>query len=300
MNNNPAPPRVRFGDWISEGWKMFTQQWKGWVTLSLGFFGAVVVPIGAFLLVMYVMMFATMTTVGPRGGPPEIPVMTILFLYLGIFALIIVLMPVAVFVMGGAYRAAFKQLRGGRVEFRDLFSARDCYWRLLGATLIHFALAALGAMLCVIPAFIVAGLFFFTMPLIVERNLGVFEAMRASRDVTQPNLLMFTLFAFVVQLIASAGSYACYVGLLASWPLMFTITAVAYRDCFGVSGARSFLQAAPPSQTGYEAPTVVYPAPSPVVYPAPPAQQGSVCANCQTPLPATAQFCPRCGTNVIP
>lgn len=269
---------------------MFTEQWKGWVTLSLGFFVAVVVPIGAFILLMYVMMFATMTTQGSRGAPPQMPVMTMLFFYLGLFALIIVLMPLSVFVMGGAYRAAFKQLRGGRVEFRDLFSARDCYWRLLGATLIHFLFAAIGAMLCVIPAFIVSGLFFFTLPLIVERNLGVFEAMRASRDVTQPNLLMFTLLAFVVQLIASAGSYACYVGLLASWPLMFTITAVAYRDCFGVSGARSFLPVGSSPQSGYEAP--------PAIYTPSPAEQWLACPNCQTAVPATAQFCPRCGANV--
>lgn len=271
---------------------MFTEQWKGWVTLSLGFFLAVVVPMVAFILVMYVAIFATMSAPGPRGAPPELPVMTLLFLYLGMFALIIVLMPLTVLLMGGAYRAAFKQLRGGQVEFRDLFSARDCYWRLLGAMLIHGVLVFLGMVLCVIPAFIVSGLLMFTMPLIVERNLGVFEAMRASRDVAQPNLLMFTLFAFVVQLIGSAGSYACYVGLLASWPLMFTITAVAYRDCFGVSGARSFLQAAPSQQGGYGAPPVFYPAPWP-------AEQALVCANCQTALPATAQFCPRCGASVM-
>jgi uncharacterized membrane protein len=222
---------------------------------------------------------------------------TLLFLYLGIFGLIIVLLPLSVLLMGGAYRAAFKQLRGGLVEFRDLFSARNCYWRLLGAMFIHGALTAIGAMLCIIPAFIVSGLLFFTMPLIVERNLGVFEAMRASRDVTQPNLLMFTLFAFVVQLIASAGSYACYVGLLASWPLLFTITAVAYRDCFGVSGARSFLQAAPAQQAGYEAPPV-FSMPSPAQETASPAAGTQLCANCQTSLPATALFCPRCGTNV--
>jgi uncharacterized paraquat-inducible protein A len=153
-------------------------------------------------------------------------------------------------------------------------------------------LAAIGAMLCVIPAFIVAGLFFFTLPLIVERDLGVFEAMRASSDVTKRNLLMFTLFAFVVQLIASAGSYACYIGLLATWPLMFTITAVAYRDCFGMEGARSFLQtpSASPTQIDYGAPSAVYTPPPP--------QESRVCPNCQTTFPATAQFCPRCGTNV--
>src|SRR6185503_7271947 len=100
MNNNPAPPQVRLGDWIGEGWRMFTEQWKGWVTVSLGFFISVVVPIGGFIMFMYVMMFAAMSSQGPRGAPPEVPMMTILFLYLGMFALIIVLMPLMVLLMG--------------------------------------------------------------------------------------------------------------------------------------------------------------------------------------------------------
>jgi zinc-ribbon domain len=290
MDNN-LKVEVRFGDWIGEGWKMFTEQWKSWVTLSLGFFVGVIVPIGAFVVVMYVMMFMTMTAhQHSRSAPPEIPVMTFLIFYLGLFGLVIVLMPLSVLLMGGAYRAAFKQLRGGQVEFRDLFSARDCYWRLLGATLIISVLTVIGAMLCVIPAFIVAGLCFFTLPLIVERNLGVFEAMQASRDVTRGNLLMFTLFAFVVQLLASAGSYACYVGLLATWPLMFTMTVVAYRDCFGVSDARSFKQTSPSPQTGYGSP--------PPTFMPSPAEQSLTCPKCQTSLPPTAQFCSVCGTNV--
>ena len=287
---NPKRMEVRFGDWISEGWKMFTEQWKSWVTLSLGLLAIVIVPI-VFMIFMYVVMIMTLVThQNSRGGPPQMPAATFLVFYLGLFGIIIVTLPVTVLLMGGAYRAAFKQLRGGRIQFRDLFSAKDCYWRLLGATLVHLLLAFIGAMLCVIPAFIVAGLFFFTLPLIVDRNLGVFEAMRASREVTQPNLLMFTLFAFVVQLIASVGSYACYIGLLATWPLMFTMTVVAYRDCFGVEGARSFLQAAPASQSAYAPPLATY-TPSPI-------QQPLACVNCQTPIPATAVFCPRCGTNI--
>src|SRR5262249_28366834 len=207
--NNSAATQVRFGDWISEGWKMFTKQWKGWVTLSLGLFALVVVPICGFVGFLYISMI--MSVQGQRGAPPQFPMAMFLVFYLGLFAIIVVLLPLTVLLMGGAYRAAFKQLRGGQGEVRGLFSARDCYWRLLGATLLHTVLVSIGAMLCIIPAFIVAGLLFFTAPLIVERDLGVFEAMRASRDVTQSNLLMFILFAFVVQFLASVGGYACYV-----------------------------------------------------------------------------------------
>jgi membrane-anchored glycerophosphoryl diester phosphodiesterase (GDPDase) len=295
MDNNPVI-EVRFGDWIGEGWTMFTRQWKGWVTLSLSFFVVTVLPILAIIVVMYVMMFATamLQQQHSRGAPPQIPIAIFLVFYLALFAVIIVLIPLTVLLMGGAYRAAFKQLRGGRVEFRDLFSARDCYWRLLGATFIHFALVMIGAILCIIPAFIVGGLLFFTIPLIVERNLGIADAIRASRELTQRRLWMFVLFAILVQLIASAGSYVCYVGLLATWPLMFTITAVAFRDCFGVEGAQSFAQAALPQQTGYGPGYGSGPVPD-----SPPVEQQSmVCPTCQASLPPAAQFCFRCGTNL--
>src|SRR6185295_3749730 len=289
--DNALKIEVRFGDWIGEGWKMFTEQWKGWVKISLGFFLAVVVPIGVFIIAMYAVMFSAMLTQSQtRGAPPQMPIAIILFLYLGIFGLMIVLLPLTVLMMGGAYRAAFKQLRGGQVEFSDLFSARDCYWRLLGATLLHSLFVFLGAIVCIIPAFIVAGLLFFTLPLIIERNMGVFEAMRASREVTSRNLVMFILFAIVAQLIASAGTYACYVGLLATWPLMFTMTAVAYRDCFGVDGARSFRETASPPPGGY--------APAPSFNAQPPQEQTRACPTCHTSLPANAQFCYNCGTNL--
>ena len=290
MDNN-ARPQVRIGDWISEGFKMFTEQWKGWVTIALGFFGVVILPIGALLAAFYVMMFATMTSQpATRGAPPEMPVGLILGFYLVVICVGVVLLPLTVFIMGGAYRAAFKQLRGGRVEFRDLFSARDCYWRLLGATAAHSVLAVIGFVLCIIPGLLVSGALFFTMPLIVERNLGVFEAMRASQELTRRNLLKFTLFAFLVSLIASIGSQACYVGLLATWPLTFTLSAVAFRDCFGVEGARSFSQKAFDRQAGYEA--------APAVYAPPPIEQPVACPNCQGALPATARFCYHCGWNL--
>ena len=290
--DNIAPQEVRIGDWISEGWKMFTEQWKGWVAIALGYFCVVIVPIGGFVGAIYVMMLTTMMSQPrTRGTPPPMPVGTILGLYGGMFVLAIVLLPLTVFIMGGAYRASFKQLRGGRVEFRDLFSARDCYWRLLGATLAIGFLLAFGFLLCIIPAFLVAGLLFFTLPLIVERDLGVFDAIRASRDVTRPKMFMFTLFAILVHLIASIGSQACYVGLLVTWPLTFTISAVAFRDCFGVEGAMNFSQKA-------RAPQVDYGSAPPRYAPPPPQDQSIACPHCGGSLPATARFCYHCGTDL--
>jgi uncharacterized membrane protein len=63
---------------------------------------------------------------------------------------------------------------------------------------------------------------------------------------------MLTAFAFVVGLIAGAGAILCYVGMLASYPLLFLITSVAYRDVFGVAGASNPQTYSPPPPPSWQ------------------------------------------------
>ena len=70
--SSDAVPQVRFGDWINQGWNMFTAQWKGWVTLSLGLFLVVAVPVMILMFFMYAASFAAMA--GARGGGAGRPV----------------------------------------------------------------------------------------------------------------------------------------------------------------------------------------------------------------------------------
>lgn len=268
---NLAPKQVRFGEWISEGWRMFTTQWKGWVMLSLGMFGAVAVPVTVYIIFVYVTLIATTAVQTGSRGSSDAETVGVFLILASFFLLMLVMLPLSALLAAGMHKAALKQLRGGQVEFKDLFSARDRVVPILGAILLIGLLSGLGTIVCIIPAFIVAGLFFFTLPLIVDRKLGVIEAMKASAEMTKPNLLMFTVFAVVVQLISSAGTLACYVGLLATLPLVFTMTAAAYRDCFGVEGAALLPPAEPWSGASYSppAPRTTAPPPNPPAEPWP-------------------------------
>jgi uncharacterized membrane protein len=299
---NLAKPEVKFGDWIGEGWRMFTSQWKAWVLSTLVFVLICFVPMLAVIIGFYVNIFMQISA-NPRSPQPVSPESIIIF-YLLFGAIYFVMFFAATFFIAGMHRMALKQLRGGTLVLRDLFSGGDVYFRLLGSFLLGAILTLIGAMLCILPAYIVAGMIFFTSPLIVDRKLGVVEAMQTSYAFAKRNWLMFTLFAFVVQFIASAGTYACYVGILATLPLLFTITAVAYRDCFGVEGAQYFPSNAsavpgdygqtyqqgypqPPSaiygQQSYEPPTPGNYNP-PFGYPPPPAEN--------TPPPVNDLFAP--------
>jgi uncharacterized membrane protein len=357
---NIETPQVRFGDWISEGWKMFTEQWKAWVinTLIYGLICAtpMVIVVGGF----YAYLITQMSKHSPYSNQPPISGEEILSFYAVLFVAMIYLMLTGAFFTGGMHRSALKQLRGGKVEIRDLFSGGSSYFSILLYSILGAILTTIGMMLCIVPGLLVGGALFFSAPLIVERRLGPVEAMKTSYELTKKNIWMFTLFAFVVSLIAQAGSYACYIGLLATIPLMFTISAVAYRDLFGVEGARYFNPAPPPvpgaygqpfpdgsqkppyggyGQPGFEPPYAGrnpepappqenLPAPPPApdgpllehsiappnAEPPPPLPDGTMplssisqssppaarinCVNCQMDLPATAGFCPRCGTRV--
>jgi uncharacterized membrane protein/ribosomal protein L40E len=316
-------PKVHFGEWIGEGWNMFAQQWKVWVLNSLVLSLFTVVP----AIAAYIFVFFAAASAGRNSAGVGLILLTLIF---GVVALLVL---VSSYLVCGMYHTAFKQLRGEPISTRDLFSAGDSYPRFLGAAIVVGILAMIGFVLCVIPAFIVVGALYFTLPLVVEGRLSIGDAIQKSRDATRGDLFMFVLFALVVSIIAQAGSYLCYVGVLVTWPLQYTIAAVAYRDCFGVAGARSFASksAAPhpygaPPPSGYQSapsqqwpgygssalPSAVYQPPTGTALPLTAPQQQSptdrvqqsptgevICPECQAQLPATARFCARCGRSLI-
>lgn len=273
---------VKWGEWIGEGWQMFVNQWLGWVLIMLVFLILIMIPLAP---VYAFVIAAQLASAGSGDVPVEPP--AFFWVFLPVFYLVIILG--ASFLMAGAYRAAFKQMRGGQVSVSDLFSGGDVFLRVAGGVVLTGLLTAAGAIFCILPGFIAVGLFYFTVPLIIDKNLGVIDAMKASLEVTKARWYMFALFAIVVSLLAQVGSVACGVGMLATFPLYFTINTVAFRDLFGVQGARSFLQQQTPS-AGYAQQWSAPPeAPKPT----------QECPRCgATGLAVGAKFCNLCGANL--
>lgn len=302
MQSNTASG-VRWGEWIGEGWQMFVDRWQVWVLQILILLLLFAIPVIPF----YLMVVGMQIEAAQSGNPPQLPVMMI--------PLILVAAPLfllgGAFILGGLWKTAFKQLRGEAISVGDLFSGGDVFLRILGAMVAVGFLAILGGLLCVFPALIVAGLLYFTIPLIVERDMSVGDAISASYEATKQHWFMFTLFAIVVAILASLGQYACGVGILATYPLQFTIAAVAYRDLFGVAGARSFSSrhaTTPTSYAGQSWPVAPqHPAPSAAPQPTPvfsaqqpvePVQPVTRCSQCGATLTRAANFCNFCGARL--
>jgi hypothetical protein len=296
MEPNIAP-NVRWGEWISEGWQMFAVRWKIWVLQTLITFLILAVPI---LPIYGWLIFLDLT-----GQSQEPPPMFIVF----VLVAIPLIMLAAIYFWGGLWRTATKQLRGEKVSVRDLFYGGDQFLSLLGASIPLGLLYMIGSLLCFFPAFVVLGLFHFTIPLIVDRRMSAGSAISASFNATKGHWLMFSLFALVVYLLSSSGAFLCYVGLLATYPLQITIMAIAYRDTFGLDGSRSFGLASTSTATSYagqswpvspQAPVAPSdpPPPRPLFAQSVESQEQPVlhCSHCGAAIARVAKFCNICGS----
>lgn len=250
---------VRFGDWISGGWNLFVAQWQVWSLMGLTLF----LPIAILAVVAYVLFFVQIYSAGTTQKSFE-EFLTVfgasIVLFLGL------LLAWISFIAAGMYRAAFKQLEGQTITYSDVWSGGPWTGTMILTMFLSTLLIAIGAILCYIPGVIVGGLLYLAPPIVVRQNLSAVSAMQKSYEVTSQDWIMFAIFAFVVNLIAQLGVYACYIGMIFTLPLSYTIAAVAYRDCF-----------------------------EPVTSENVAIVQTKSCRVCGRPISAAANFCDQCG-----
>lgn len=175
---------------------------------------------------------------------------------------------VGAFFTGGMYRAAFRQLDGESISVADVFSGIYLFPRILLISAISGALQLMAAFLCYFPLFIVQGLFFLAVPLVVRRDMDPMEALSHSYQTAKPEWLMFAVVALVSGLLSGVGIFLCVVGVLFSYPLIFLISAAAYKDIFERTESITTVSTKP-------------------------------CRICGTVLPQQANFCDRCGSGQV-
>jgi hypothetical protein len=89
---------------------------------------------------------------------------------------------------------------GKRPEVGDVFSCMDRFWSFLGASIVLLLTIGL-ASITVIGGILLATIWMYVIPVMVDRRMGVFEAMSASKDVVvrggfwQHLVLVILLFA---------------------------------------------------------------------------------------------------------
>lgn len=219
--------KVRLGEWITEGWNLLKMQWQTWTAMTFIFF----IPVAVVIGLEQVISFRMQKPFGTSASVIDFIRTLGQSMTLSVLTSFIVAMVNALF-LGGIYRAAFKQIRGESISVSDVFSGMDLYIKILVAALIVNALQLLGTFLCYFPGLIAQGLLMLTIPLIVQKNMEPLDAIKESFNTTKSEWLMFTVLIVVTSLLAVAGIIVCGIGIFFTYPLLFLITAVAYRDIY--------------------------------------------------------------------
>jgi len=188
--------------------------------------------------------------------------------------------------MCGLYLCYFKRRRGEPVEFGTLFKGFDYFAPSLIATLLHIvpiiaivvpayiffyismfvSIAAAGSsrdpnpaamfgvmamfglfwlVVVVVVLFVSIG-FTFAYPLIVDRKMQGFDAVKLSFKAAIPNFFRIFLMMILTGLLTIGGLLLCYVGIFLVFPITYAAIASAYEQVFGLADPNADYENLPP------------------------------------------------------
>ncbi len=214
-----------FGPWFNEAVEIWKNHWQPWALIALVYLA--ISGGGGYI-------------VGMIADPLSGLVSLATFVLLG----------------PGAIKAGIKSVRGQTPEINDLFSGTGFA---VGALVIVLAVYV-GLIACCIGVFATATLFALALPLLVDKNLSIGDALKTSFEATKQNLWFYLVYFFVLSIVAAIGAVAFVVGLLATWPIGMLGLCVAYERTFNAPA----VAAAPDTQ-----PQAPPPAPPPAAPEAP-------------------------------
>jgi hypothetical protein len=188
-----AGATLKAGDIFSKAFAMFK---KNWLNLSLLSF------------VYFIVLFAA-----------------------GIIPLLGILIQIAV---GGALILGFWKCLLAEVDEKewqvgDLFSCFD-QWLMAGlAQFVVQIIIGIGMLLLIVPGIIAGALLLFWPPLVLERKIPPFDALKVSMDLVKPHLLDLAILLLINFGIAILGVICLGVGIIPAFALIGITWAVAYR-----------------------------------------------------------------------
>ncbi len=149
--------------------------------------------------------------------------------YLGAVASLIIGGPM----MGGLSALYLKKIRGQSASFGDIFLGfGSAFGSLIGAYLICILLITVGFIFCILPGIYLAVSWVFTIPLVIDKRMGFWDAMELSRKVVTKHWWKVFGLVIVLGLLGIAGLLVCIVGVFVACAIGQIAILYAYEDIF--------------------------------------------------------------------
>lgn len=141
--------------------------------------------------------------------------------------------PVLMPIMAGVIMMAIKHSRGEAVDFKSVFDYFHLTGKLALAGILIYVFTMIGFVLLILPAIYVSVAYAFTVPLIVDKNMEVWEAMEHSRKTVTKHWFKVAGLMGLLSIAMFISIIPLGVGLVWTVPLMFvTLYGLAYPIMF--------------------------------------------------------------------
>jgi hypothetical protein len=136
--------------------------------------------------------------------------------------------------IGGLFKYYLKLIRGEGASVGDAFSGfGPVLGQLVLLGLVQTILINLGLVCCILPGIFLTVSWYFALPLVMDQNMGFWDAMELSRKMVFKHWFLVFAFLLVNGLVSVCGLIACCLGILVSVPIGFVALMYAYEDIFG-------------------------------------------------------------------
>lgn len=210
----------RTQEWLKNGWFLVKSDFKKFVLITLFIYIILIITIKIPFISLSPSLYTIFISLVALSITPMVwPISVLTF----------ILSPI---ISCGYFYVVFKKMNGQEVEFKDLLEGLKFFIPAFLANAIIIVLTIIGLILLIIPGIIISSLFMFTLPLIVEKKMGFWQAMEESRKVVQKDLPNFVIFLIILMGINFLGVMCLGVGLLVSTPFIISSIVCAYKELF--------------------------------------------------------------------
>jgi capsular polysaccharide biosynthesis protein len=139
--------------------------------------------------------------------------------------------------MGGLYLYYLKKIRGEPVRVETAFSGfSHSLLHLILASFVTGVLTVLGFLCLILPGIFLCVAWLFTLPLVIDKRLDFWPAMRVSLKTISKHWWKFLGFLIILALVNLGGLLLCLVGVFITLPISFAALMYAYEDIVNPPG----------------------------------------------------------------
>jgi hypothetical protein len=150
-----------------------------------------------------------------------------------IFLTTIISGPIYTVFIAGLFKYYLKLIRGESAGIADAFSGFGrSTGQLVLLSLVMNLLTLIGYVFCLIPGIYLAVAWIFSIPLVIDRQMGFWDAMELSRKMVNKHWFLVFAFLLVYGLLSMSGILACCIGIFVTLPIGIAALMYAFESIF--------------------------------------------------------------------